>query len=111
MTKILAPAFAGLFALSVWQPAIAQTIGIATTPAGSFTHSTASAMAKVIVEQTGIQARIQPSASHQMPSVEAGEMDFSLTVDYDLIFFARGTEDYEGTGKKKNCAWSRTSSR
>jgi TRAP transporter TAXI family solute receptor len=99
MTKLLLLAGALVMAAGA---ASAQSIGIATTPPGSFTHSTASAMAKVIVEKTGIQARIQPSASHQMPSVEAGEMEFSLTVDYDLIFFVRGTEDYQGSGKKKN---------
>ncbi len=49
-----------MLALAVAGTANAQTIGIMTTPPGSFTHSAGSAIAKVMVEKLGLKATIQP---------------------------------------------------
>lgn len=53
--------FAAAFILSA-PIAGAQTIGIGTTAPGSFTHSSGSAMAKVISEKAGLRARVQPGS-------------------------------------------------
>jgi TRAP transporter TAXI family solute receptor len=80
----------------------AQTIGIATTPPGSLSHSIASAMAKVVVEKAGIQMRVQPGASHAHLAVEKGEIELSVSTDYDVLYFIEGVHEYAGSGRKQN---------
>ncbi len=57
----------------------AETIGIGTSPPGSFSHSTGSAVAKLITQKTGIQARVQPHSGNNayLPAVNAGEIDMA----------------------------------
>lgn len=82
--------------------ALAQTLGIASTAPGSFTHSTASAIAKVIVDKAGLQAVVQPQGAVAVIAVDAGTIDLGLTNSFDATFFAMGTGDYEGQGRRKN---------
>lgn len=80
----------------------AQTIGIATTSAGSFTHSSGSAMAKVFAEYAGLRARVQPGSVSPSRPVNAGTADFGLGNSFDTTFFVTGKGEYEGQGPKKN---------
>ena len=54
----------------------ARTIGIMTTPPGSFTHSASSVIAKIIVEKTGLKATLQPAATRAYGAVDSGLADF-----------------------------------
>lgn len=89
-------------ALSVSSTAFAQTIGIATTPAGSFTNSVGTAIATVVVEHAGIQARVQPQAGNVHTGVQAGAVEFAIDNYYEVLFAVNGTEDYSGQPKAEN---------
>ncbi|MBT7955457.1 MAG: TAXI family TRAP transporter solute-binding subunit [Rhodospirillaceae bacterium] len=80
----------------------AQTVGIGTTAPGSFTHSSGSAMAKVIAEKAGLKARVQPGSGTAHRRIVAGDVQFGLGNAWDTTFFVAGSHMYEGNGPKKN---------
>ena len=78
----------------------AQTIGIVTTPAGSFSNSAGQAMAKVLVDKARLRAVVQAQASTGFEEVETGAADFSVSNSFDGTFYATGSGDYQGQGAK-----------
>jgi TRAP transporter TAXI family solute receptor len=82
--------------------ATAQTLSILTTPPGSYTNSVGAAVAKVILDKTGLRAVVQPQASIAFDDVESGASEFTVSNAFDVAFFASGTGEYEGRGVKKN---------
>jgi hypothetical protein len=89
--------------LIVWlSSADAQTLSYITTPPGSFSHSTATAIAKTISEKAGIRTIVQAQAASGQEAVNSGSSDLSSTNSFDLQFFVTGTGDWEGKGKKGN---------
>ena len=74
----------------------AQTYGLATTPSGSFTNSTGTAIATVAVEHGDVQMRVQPQAGNVHNAVNAGGVEFGLDNYYNVLFAAQGIEDYAG---------------
>jgi len=93
-----------LAALAVLLPAAAsaQTIGIISTPAGSFTHSASSAVAKAIADHSSLEVRVQPQGASPMYGVDAGTAQFGIANNFDSIFFKTGTGTYEGEGEHHN---------
>jgi TRAP transporter TAXI family solute receptor len=100
--KALATAFCCLMAPLMATAANAQTVGIATTPAGSFTNSAGAAIAKVISEKSKIRAIIQAQAASAVISVNAGTAEFGMGNSFDTTFYVTGTGEYQGQGPKKN---------
>ena len=90
----------GAACFAVAAAAQAQTIGIVTTPAGSFSNSAGQAMAKVLVEKAKLRAVVQAQASTGFEEVETGAADFSVSNSFDGTFYAGGTGDYQGQGAK-----------
>jgi uncharacterized protein len=80
--------------------ASAQTVGIVTTPAGSFSNSAGQAIAKVLVDKGKIRAVVQAQASTGFEEVDSGSADFNVSNSFDATFFASGTGEYEGQGKR-----------
>jgi len=78
----------------------AQTIGIVTTPAGSFSNSAGQAMAKVLVDKAKLRAVVQAQASTGFEEVETGAADFNVSNSFDGTFFTTGTGEYQGNGAK-----------
>jgi len=74
--RLVVIALCAVFFASIAQ---AKTIGIATSPPGSLSHSIGSAVAKLITEKTGLQARVQPHSGNNayIPAVNAGEVDIA----------------------------------
>lgn len=87
-------------AAAVSVAAHAQTVGIVTTPAGSFSNSAGQAMAKVLVDKAKLRAVVQAQASTGFDEVESGGADFNVTNSFDGTFYATGTGEYEGNGAK-----------
>ncbi|MGB5080486.1 MAG: TAXI family TRAP transporter solute-binding subunit [Burkholderiales bacterium] len=77
-----------------------QTISIVTTPTGSFSNSAGQAIAKAIVDQTRLRAIVQAQASTGFDEVESGSAEFNLSNSFDSTFYATGTGEYEGRGRK-----------
>jgi TRAP transporter TAXI family solute receptor len=93
---------AALAATAIAGAAGAQTIGIVSTGPGSYTHSASSAIAKLLVEHAGLQARVQPQIASPSINVEAGTGELGLTNSFDSVFYITGTGDYEGQGPRPN---------
>jgi uncharacterized protein len=89
-----------LLFLAIPGVANAQTIGIMTSPPGAFTHSTGVAIAKVLVEKTGLKATVQPQAQGPLGAVSSAVADFGMASSFELTFAAAGTGEYEGQGPK-----------
>jgi TRAP transporter TAXI family solute receptor len=60
--------------------AAAQTYGLATMPPGTLSHTTASAIAKVLKEKGGLNVLVQPTAGEStlIPLVARGESDIGI---------------------------------
>jgi len=76
----------------------AQTLGIGTSNPGSVTHSTGSAIAKLITQKTGMQVRVQPHSGNStlVPATNAGEIDFSPANAFEISQALTGTGIYKG---------------
>jgi TRAP transporter TAXI family solute receptor len=100
MKPLLALAGSCALLALVTVPATAQTVSIVSTPSGSYTNSAGAAMAKVITEKSKIRTILQAQQQQGQIPVEAGENEFGMGNSFDMTFFASGTGDYEGQGKK-----------
>lgn len=81
--------------------ASAQTVGMATSPAGSLYHTQGSAMAPILKDKSNIEVRIQPFSSPNihLPAINAGQIEFGLANIYELYLAVQGGDFYKG---KKN---------
>jgi len=79
----------------------AQTVGIVTTPVGSYSNSAGAAMAKVISEKGKLRAVVQAQASTGFDQVESGAADFNVSNSFDATFYATGTGEYAGRGAQQ----------
>jgi TRAP transporter TAXI family solute receptor len=77
-------------------PAAAQMIAVGTASPGSLFHSSASAVAKVINEEAGIRATLQPfaSANVYIPAVSEGDIDLGVGTVHEVNVAIRGTEHF-----------------
>lgn len=78
--------------------AAAKTLGIGTSNPGSITHSIGSAIAKVLTEKAGFQARVQPHGGNSatVPAINAGEVDLGAANIFEVRFALSGTGIYKG---------------
>ena len=81
--------------------ASAQTVGMATSTAGSYYHTQGSAMAPIVNDKAKIEIRIQPFASPNihLPAVNAGQIEFGLANIYEVWLALEGRDFFQG---KKN---------
>ena len=66
--------------------ATAQTYGLATMPPGTLSHTTASAIAKVLKEKGGLNVLVQPTAGEStlIPLVARGESDIGIANIFEM---------------------------
>lgn len=81
--------------------ASAQTVGMATSPAGSLYHTQGSAMAPILKDKGNVEVRIQPFSSPNihLPAINAGQIEFGLANIYEIHLALQGEDFYKG---KKN---------
>jgi hypothetical protein len=96
-TRALALSASVLFA----SLAQAQVISLITTPAGTFSNSAASAMAKVVTDKAKIRMTVQAQATSGYEELEAGTAELTVSNAFDSTFWATGTGDYAGKGPSK----------
>src|SRR3954470_15344958 len=90
-----------LASIFVATAAHAQVSSLITTPAGTFSNSAASAMAKVVTEKAKIRMTVQAQASSGYEELEAGTAELTVSNSFDSTFWATGTGEYEGKGPSK----------
>ena len=79
----------------------AQVVSLITTPAGTFSNSAASAMAKVVTDKAKIRMTVQAQASTGYEELEAGTAEMTVSNSFDSTFFATGTGEYASRGPSK----------
>ena len=89
-------------ALLLANAAYAQTLGIVTTPVGSYSNSAGSAVAKVLVDKAKLRVVVQPQASSGFQEVDTNSAQFNLANSFDATFAATGTGEYQALGAHKN---------
>src|SRR5665213_3272751 len=88
--------------LAIAGPAMAQTISVVTTPAGSYTNAAGAAIAKVLIDKGGLHAIVQAQAALGLIAVAGGVAEFGMSNNFDTTFYANGTGDYQGQPPRKN---------
>jgi TRAP transporter TAXI family solute receptor len=89
---------AALLGTGIALSALAQSVGIGTTPQGSMNYSMGSAVAKVITEKAKVQARVQPNSGDSvlLPLVNSGELTYGVTNITEALDAATGAGPYNG---------------
>ena len=84
----------------------AKTISIGTNPQGSLAYVTGSAIAKVVIENSDLKMRVVPQGgdSINVPLVNSGELDFSLTSSVAAVFARKGEKIYKKPNKNFRAA-------
>jgi len=97
----LLPTLAGPLALLLQIGAAqGQTVGIVTTPAGSYSNSAGQAIAKALVDKAKLRAVVQAQGGTGFEEVESGAAEFNVSNSFDATFYATGSGDYQGRGAK-----------
>lgn len=98
LSAIAAASAAVIFAAS----AHAQPVGISTSPPGTLTYAVGAAVAKVLSETAGIQARVQPSSGTGagIPLVNSGEIDLGTANTLELYDAYHGVGTFNGRPNK-----------
>ncbi|RII83540.1 TAXI family TRAP transporter solute-binding subunit [Neopusillimonas maritima] len=94
---------AGLaLAVGLTSTAAAQNVGVGTMSQGTMSYSSGSAIAKVIAEQTKMQARVQPNSGESVliPLVDMGELDFGIANILESAEAKHGERAFEGRPAK-----------
>jgi TRAP transporter TAXI family solute receptor len=79
-------------------PALGQTVGMATSPAGSLYHTQGSAIAPILLEKGKLEIRIQPFSSPNIHlfAINAGQIEFGLANIYEVLLALQGKEFFQG---------------
>lgn len=85
-------------ALALESTARAQTVGIATSGAGSFFHTQGSVIGSIVSAKSDLQARVQPfsSGNVHLPLINDGKIEFGLVSIYEPLLALEGKEFYQG---------------
>jgi TRAP transporter TAXI family solute receptor len=100
--KIIGTISAVLLFGAVSTEAVAQRATVVTNQQGSLAYSAGAAMAKVMNEKLGTQARIQPTggSSTYYPLLNRGEAQYGFSSAIEILFGQTGTEIYKGMPHK-----------
>jgi len=94
---------AGLaFALSLTGTAMAQNVGVGTMSQGTMSYASGSAVAKLLAEKSGMQARVQPNSGESalIPMLASGELDFAIANVIETGEAAKGERVFKGRPAK-----------
>jgi uncharacterized protein len=75
-----------------------QSISMGTSPQGSAGYAMGAAIAKVVQEKAGLQARVQPFAGNSIAiaGINRGEIDFSVVNEIEIVEALSGAGSYQG---------------
>jgi len=91
-------AFLAVAAALAFVPAQAQQLGIGTMGQGTAGYSMGAAIAKVLADKAGVQARVQPAAgtSSYVPLIDGGEIDLGVANIIEAKEALTGTGAFAG---------------
>ena len=95
-TRKFLPAAAGLVALTLGASGVqAQTYGLATMQPGTLSHTSGSAIAKVLKEKGGMNVLVQPTAGEStlIPMVSNAEVDIGIANIFEVENAKRASKD------------------
>jgi len=101
VSRIARYALGAVAALAIGATAAsAQTYGIATMPPGTLSHTTASALAKVLKEKGGLNVLVQPTAGETtlLPLVGRGEADLGIANIFEVEAAMKANPDLRLVG-------------
>ncbi|MCW1930921.1 TAXI family TRAP transporter solute-binding subunit [Pararhodobacter zhoushanensis] len=80
------------------QQVSAQMVTVGTATPGSLFHSAGTAVAKIINDEAGIRAILQPfaSANVYIPAISEGDIDFGVGTAHEVGVALEGREHFEG---------------
>lgn len=87
-----------LTALFLSGAAAAQQVSIGTSPQGTAGYSMGAALAKLLVEKSTFQPRVQPFSGNSiaLAGINRGEVDFSVVNEIEIVEALRGAGSYQG---------------
>ena len=87
-----------LTALFLSGAAAAQQVSIGTSPQGTAGYSMGAALAKLLVEKSTFQARVQPFSGNSiaLAGVNQGEVDLSVVNEIEIVEALQGAGSYQG---------------
>jgi TRAP transporter TAXI family solute receptor len=85
------------------QAAQAGTVGVGTMAQGTLSFSTGSVIAKLMNEQLGLEARVQPNTGETVliPLINQGELDFGIANVLEAADAYQGEGDFAGRAQDK----------
>lgn len=94
VSSILGMVAGVLLAGSAW----AQSVGVGTMSQGTMSYSSGSAIAKLLTEKAGVQARVQPNSgeSIMIPLVDMAELDFGIANVQEADEAVQGERAFKG---------------
>jgi uncharacterized protein len=98
MRQYLAASIVGVSLMFAHSTANAQTVGLATSAAGTLYHTQGSVMAPILLDKGKIELRLQPFASPNihLPIINAGKVDLGLANIYEVLLALEGQDFYKG---------------
>ncbi len=89
---------AAAFAFAVAGGALAQQVSIGTSPQASVGYAMGSAIAKLMSDKMGVQARVQPFSGNSLAlaGMNRGEIDISVVNEIEIVEALGGAGAYEG---------------
>jgi len=101
--KIMNMLAMALFFNSFTDHAQGAVVGIGSTSQGSAAYTAASAIARVVSENSSHRMRVVPQGGPEttLPMVNSGALEFSVSNSVDVIYAVRGEEIFEGRRHKR----------
>ncbi|TGG95055.1 TAXI family TRAP transporter solute-binding subunit [Natronospirillum operosum] len=102
MTKGCLSAALVVAALALPAHALAQTVGVGTMSQGTISYTTGSVISRVMNEDMGLQARVQPSSGETVliPLLNNGDVDFGIANVLEAYQAYTGTGVFEGRAQE-----------
>ena len=98
MKKIANYIVAGALSIAIGTSAQAENLGLGTMSQGTLSFTTGTVLAKVLNENTDLEARVQPNSGESVliPLINAGDLDFGIANVLEAQQASSGTGVFEG---------------
>ncbi|MEK9622650.1 MAG: TAXI family TRAP transporter solute-binding subunit [Alphaproteobacteria bacterium] len=98
MKKIAKYIVASAVSIAFWTSAHAENLGLGTMSQGTLSFTTGTVLAKVLNENTDLEARVQPNSGESVliPLINSGDLDFGIANVLEAQQASSGTGVFQG---------------